>query len=129
MWSSLQTMRQKQYTNVAAVCLHNTTQGKNIVCTRIKDDLCKIITQPPAFQRKKDKQSLSYVQVNMVRTHACIYLRYEVLELVNYDHSQSFNGTRCLPLLRITSQQTIILVTLTSRSEILKVVIINNAVI
>jgi len=45
----------------------------------------------------------------MVCTHACIYLRSEVLELVNYDHSQSFNETRCLPLLRIISQQTIIL--------------------
>jgi len=48
-------------------------------------------------------------KVNMVCTHACIHLRSEVLELVNYDHSQSFNGTRCLPLLRITSQQTVIL--------------------
>jgi hypothetical protein len=74
------------------------------------------------------------VFINMKNTLRIIidapsYLRYEVLELVNYDHSQSVNGTRCLPVLRITSQQTIILMILTSRSDVLKAVITNNAVI
>jgi len=41
----------------------------------------------PNFQRKKDKK-LSYVQANMVCTHEGIYLRSEVLELVNYDQSK-----------------------------------------
>jgi hypothetical protein len=63
----------------------------------------------PVSQRKKDKKFLSYVQENMVCTHACIYLRFKVLELANYDHSQGLKGTSCLPLLWTTSQKTIIL--------------------
>jgi hypothetical protein len=62
----------------------------------------------PSFS-EEERQKIVVLCSSKCGTYTCTYLRSEVLELVNYDHRQSFNGTRCLPLLRITSQQTIIL--------------------